>query len=397
MGLERVHTIADLRRRAKRRVPRMAFDYLDGGAGEGLAVAENEAALARLKLKPRTLRDVSTRDLTVDLFGRRRGGPIGVAPVGFANVIWPGTDANLARMAAENDVPYMLSTAASTSIEDIVRINPDAWFQLYVSDSDEIALDMLKRAEAAGIETVAITVDVPLSGRRYRDLRNGFTLPLRPSPSTILDFAFRPAWVYETLKAGTPTFANYAPYMNQGARAGTLAAFMQSQVSPNLSPDRVRRLRDAWSKKFLIKGVLCAEDAHAAESIGADGLIVSNHGGRQLEAAPAAIEMLGEVVDAVAGRVPVMMDSGIRSGADVVKAYCLGADYVFAGRPFVFGSAAGGPEGAARALDILTREADQTLGQIGATSFAELDARYIMTGVSTGVSTGAPDLPRPLP
>ena len=380
MGLDRIHTVADLRRMAKRRAPRMAFDFLDGGAGEGGAVAGNEAALARIKLVPRTLRDVSVRTQAVDLFGRIVNGPIGIAPVGFANVIWPGTDAILARLARQAGIPYVLSTAASTSVEEIVKVAPDAWFQLYVSDSDEIAFDMLRRAREAGVKVVALTVDVPLPGRRYRDMRNGFSLPLRPSLSTMLDFALRPAWIAQTLRHGTPTFANYAPYMTVGANAGTLAAFMASQVSPNLSPERVRRLRDAWPGTFVVKGFLSAQDALDAERLGADGVIVSNHGGRQLEAAPAAIDCLPEVVRAIDGRIPVMMDSGIRTGADIVKAYCLGADYVFAGRPFVFGTAAAGREGALRALEIFHGEVDQTLGQIGATSMADLDDTFIRAG-----------------
>ncbi|MEI2387003.1 alpha-hydroxy acid oxidase [Breoghania sp. JC706] len=377
MGLDRIQTIADLRRLAKRRVPRMAFDFLDGGAGEGLAVCENAAALARVKLQPRNLSDASVRTRSVELFGLRRSGPIGIAPVGFANVIWPHTDTILARTAHEAGVPYVLSTAASTSIEDIVKVAPDAWFQLYVSDSDEIALDMLRRAGEAGIKVVALTIDVPVPGRRYRDMRNGFSLPLKPSLATILDFALRPAWILETLRRGTPTFANYVPYMNENANAGTLAAFMASQVSPNLSPERIARLRDAWPGTFLVKGILSTRDALDAERLGADGLIVSNHGGRQLEAAPAAIDCLPEVVRAINGRIPVMMDSGIRTGADIVKAYCLGADYVFAGRPFVFGSAAAGEAGARRALDILNAEVDQTLGQIGASSMADLDESHV--------------------
>ncbi|PTW60974.1 L-lactate dehydrogenase (cytochrome)/(S)-mandelate dehydrogenase [Breoghania corrubedonensis] len=379
MGLDRIHTIADLRRLARRRAPRMAFDFLDGGAGEGLAVEENEAALARIKLLPRTLRDVSARTQAVELFARRLRGPIGISPVGFANVIWPQTDTILARMAQEAGIPYMLSTAASTSIEEIVKVAPDAWFQLYVSDSDEIAFDMLRRAKEAGVKVVVLTVDVPLPGRRYRDMRNGFSLPLRPSLSTMLDFALRPAWIRETIRHGTPTFANYAPYMKEGANAGTLAAFMASQVSPNLSPERIRRLRDAWSGTFIVKGILSAEDALDAADLGADGLIVSNHGGRQLEAAPAAINLLPEVVRVVGGRMPVMMDGGIRTGADIVKAYCLGADYVFAGRPFIFSTAAAGADGARRALEIFHGEVDQTLGQIGATSMADLDETYIRT------------------
>lgn len=386
MGLDRVHSIADLRSLAQQRVPRLAFDFLEGGASEGRAVIENESAFARAKLQPRALRDVSMRTQSVSLFSKRYAGPIGIAPIGFANVIWPETDRILAATAQAGNVPYMLSTAASTRIEDIVEVAPDAWFQLYVSDSDEIALDMMRRARGCGIETVVLTVDVPLPGRRYRDMRNGFALPLRPSAGTVLDFVRRPGWVWGTLKAGTPTFANYAPYLDRKASAGTLAAFMASQVSPNLAPDRIKRLRDAWPGTFVVKGILSSEDALDAERLGVDGIVVSNHGGRQLEPAPAALDVLPEVAAAVGDRIPVMMDGGIRTGSDIVTAYCRGAAYVFAGRPFVFAAAAAGQEGARRAFEIFHAEVDQTLGQIGAVSMADLGAHYLWSGDWTHAS-----------
>ncbi|AXS40384.1 alpha-hydroxy acid oxidase [Breoghania sp. L-A4] len=378
MTLDRVQTIADLRARARRRVPRLAFDFLDGGAGEEVGVRENTAGFARLKLSPRVLRDVSDRTLSVDLFGRRRSAPIGVSPIGMANALWPRTDEILAQMAQQARIPYVLSTAGTTSIERIAEVAPDsAWFQLYVSQDDSIALDMMRRAHEAGVSVLVLTVDVPLPGRRYRDMRNGFALPLRPSPSTILDLAARPRWILETLRHGTPSFANYVPYARGETGGQALAAFMAGQVSPNLGVERVRMLRDAWQGTFVVKGVLRPEDAVTAAELGADGIIVSNHGGRQLEAAPAAIDALPGVVEAVGDRVTVMMDSGIRQGADIVKAYCLGARFVFSGRSFVYGACAAGAEGARRALDILTGECDQTLGQIGCDDINGLDTGYL--------------------
>lgn len=381
MGLQRVHTIADLRARARRRVPRMAFDFLDGGAGEEEAVRESAAALARTKLLPRTMRDVSRRSLAVELFGAHWRAPIGISPVGMANVMWPRTDETLAALAQEAGIPYVLSTAATTSIERIAEIAPDsAWFQLYVSEDDDIALDMMRRAHEAGIGVLVLTVDVPLPGKRYRDMRNGFALPLRPSASNILDLAAKPRWIIETLKNGTPTFANYEPYARDKTGGQQLAAFMAGQVSPNLGLERIRKLRDAWPGIFVIKGVLAAEDAVVAAELGADGVIVSSHGGRQLEATPAPIDMLAGVVDAAGDRLTVMMDGGIRSGADIVKAYALGARFVFSGRCFVFGVCAGGAAGARRAFDVLVGECDQALGQVGCPDINALDASYIWRG-----------------
>jgi isopentenyl diphosphate isomerase/L-lactate dehydrogenase-like FMN-dependent dehydrogenase len=385
MELERVQTIADLRSLAKRRVPRLAFDFLDGGAGEEVGVRENAAGLKRVKLAARTLRDVSTRNLAVELFGKRYNAPIGVSPIGMANVMWPRTDETLAEMAQTAGIPYVLSTAGTTSIERIGEVAPDsAWFQLYVSEDDSIALDMMRRAREAGVSVLVLTVDVPLPGKRYRDMRNGFALPLRPALGNILNLAAKPAWIAATLRNGTPTFANYAPYARNETGGQALAAFMAGQVSPNLSIERLKKLRDAWPGTFVLKGVMMPEDAIAAADLGADGIIVSNHGGRQLEAAPASIDLLPDIVEAVGDRVSVMFDGGIRQGADVVKAYCLGAKFVFTGRSFVFGSCAAGVPGARRALDILSGECDQTLGQIGCADINALDASYIWRGPQAG-------------
>lgn len=371
--LDRAATIDDLREMARRRVPRIAFDFLDGGAGSEASLRRNRAALDAITLTPRVLRDVAARGTTTSLFGRTYAAPIGVAPVGLANLIWPGADRLLASAARDANLPYILSTAGTTSIEDIAAAAPDhAWFQLYVAEDERITTDLMRRAGAAGIEVLVVTLDAAVPGKRCRDLRNGFTLPLRPTLPNILDLARRPAWLAAMARQGAPGFATLAPYAPPGGGARSHAAFMAQQVTARLDGAMLARIRDRWPGRLVLKGILAAEDAVTAADLGADGIIVSNHGGRQSDVAPASIEALPAIREAVGDRLTVMMDSGVRSGGDVARALAHGAEFCFSARSFLYGAGAAGAAGAAKAAAILIDETNRTMGLLGHTGVSGL-------------------------
>ncbi|MEK9679446.1 MAG: alpha-hydroxy acid oxidase, partial [Rhodospirillaceae bacterium] len=332
---DKLFTIDDLRARTKARIPKLAFDYLDGGAGTEANVHRNRAGFGDIVLQPEYLRDVTTRDQSVELFGKTYSHPIGVSPVGLANLIWPGTDEILAKMAVARNVPYTLSAVGTTSVERIMEIAPDhGWFQLYITGREEIWIDLVRRAKEAQANVLVVTVDIPVPSKRIRDLRNDFTMPFKMTPRVIWDVVRHYKWALATLAAGQPRFENFVPYLQDAAKGQSLGAAMVLQISPNVAESIIGRIRDMWPGKMVIKGLMSGASAEVAKRIGADGVIVSNHGGRQLDAAPAAIEVLPEVKAAVGKDMAVLFDSGIRTGADIVKAYCLGADYVFSGRSF---------------------------------------------------------------
>ena len=379
---DKMHTVEHLRTAARRRLPRLVFDFVDGGAGPESALAGNLAAFARTRLLPRALVDCDHRSPATELFGRRYAAPFGVAPIGLANVVWPGTDEALARTAAAADIPYILSTAGTTAIERIAEVAPKhAWFQLYAGRDQRIVDDLLARAERAGMEALLVTVDVQAPGKRVRDLVNEFTLPFRLSPRGALDVACHPAWAGAVLRRGKPRFANLEAYGSPGASAESLAALMASQSTARLDWRMVDDIRKRWPRRLLLKGVLDPEDARRAVDIGADGIVVSNHGGRQLDAAPAPLEVLPAVREAVGGRIAVLIDGGIRTGEDIAKALAAGADFVLMGRPWLYGVGALGPEkGAAATLRILQDEFDRALAHLGCPTVKDLSRQRLWPG-----------------
>lgn len=378
----RANSIDDLRRLAERRVARVAFDYLDGGVEAETGLARNRAVFDRVTLLPHYLVDVSRRDASVELFGTRYAAPFGIAPTGLGNLAWPGADLAIARAARDFDLPFVLSTPASTSIEQVAAEVPGRmWFQLYTPREPRIRNDLLRRAEAAGVKILVVTVDVPLSSKRERDIRNGFVLPLRPNARTLLDLLLHPSWSLATLRAGAPRLRNLEPYVAKRAGAQTLAAFMGQQISPADTWDLVGTLRRLWPGTLVVKGLLAPEDARRAMDHGADGVVVSNHGGRQFDAAPAALQALPSIVGAVGGQVPVLFDGGVRRGTDIVKALALGATFVFAGRPTLYGAGAGGAAGVRRAVAILLDELDRAMGQMGCPAIADIrNDRVVLPG-----------------
>jgi isopentenyl diphosphate isomerase/L-lactate dehydrogenase-like FMN-dependent dehydrogenase len=373
--LDRAVSVEDLRRLARRRLPRAVFDFVEGGAGDERTVARNRAALERLLFAPRVLVDVSKREQATTVLGERVATPVLVSPTGMAGLCWPRGEVAAARGAHEAGTVYTLSTHASCSIEQVAAGAPGPlWFQLYVWQNRDLTRSFIERARAAGYRALVLTVDVPIISRRERDLRNGFTVPPRITVRNGLDTLRRPRWIRRVLLGPRLTLANLV-----GAPGAprtdivTLGGVANRQVDPSVSWADLAWFRALWSGPLVLKGVLGAADARMAVDHGVDALIVSNHGGRQLDGAPASVEALPEIVDAVGTRAEVLMDGGVRRGADVVRALALGARAVMVGRPYLYGLAAGGQAGVRRVLQILQGEVDHTLALIGVPRVADLD------------------------
>lgn len=364
-----IHACSDARDIARKRLPWMVFDYIDGAAGEGAGEQLNRDAIRNIRLQPRVLNNVEHRSLAVDLFGESAGLPFGVSPMGMCNLAAPGADLMLARLAREHTVPVGASTAASTSLENIIeQAKGNAWFQLYFSGDEQSSGALLDRASAAGYETLVLTVDVPEVGRRPRELRRGFKMPFRIGPAQFVDFAMHPQWSLNTLFKGRPTLANFG---------GNFGEFDRTASRAGADWDLLKRLRDKWRGKLVLKGVLSVEDALKIQSMGIDAIQVSSHGGRQLDGALPAISALTNIRAALGSDYPLFFDSGIRSGEDIVKAYAAGADFVFIGRPFLFAIAAGGECGLTQLTDVFSQEVSIALAQLGVCDMQSVNSSVI--------------------
>lgn len=372
--IERAINIEELRQRARRRLPRILFDYIDGGAGDESGLCRNLNVFKAFSFKPRYLLDVSARTLETPLWDRKYSAPFGIGPVGLAGLFHPDGECLLAQAAAGMGIPYVLSGASIASIEEVARVvSQNTWFQLYPAREARISLDIVARAERAGMDTLVVTVDLPVPAKRDRDRRNRFDYDIKLSPSRILDGLMHPRWTLGyLLRGGLPTFGTWARYASPGASARQVAQLFGAQSYGSQVWRDLEAYRRAWPRKLVLKGILHAEDAARAAACGVDGLIVSNHGGRQLERLPAAIEVLPEMREAVGDRLAIMVDGGVRRGCDIALALALGADFVFLGRAPIYGLAAGGLAGAMRALEILREELDLTMGQIGVNRVRDL-------------------------
>ena len=377
----RFPTIAHLRRRAPRHGPRFAFEYMDGGAGGADAgIKRNWAALDAIELVPRYGITTELPPTDIELFGRHYAAPIGVAPMGGPSIVWPGADEYLAAAAQAARVPYVLGTVGGTTIEKAAAIAPDViWFQLYrmARNDHAIGFDLVKRADAAGVHVLMLTLDVPVRTTRSREVAAGVTTPFRPDLRMLLDIATSPGWLLAMLRNGIPRFANLRAYTGSDTSIAAVAEFARREVKGAFTWDEVARYRERWKRPLVLKGILHPDDAEKAVSLGVDGIVVSNHGGRQVEALPAAIDALPAIVAKVAGRATVMMDSGIRSGADVVRALALGARSTFAGKAFLWSLGALGSRGPAHALALLADEIRAALGQIGARRPADATSNVV--------------------
>jgi (S)-mandelate dehydrogenase len=363
------YSIADLRTLARRRLPRAVFDFYDGGAEDEVTLAGNRDAYARWRLSPRVLVNVAAATTRCELLGAPAGMPAAIAPTGAAGFGFRGADLALARAAAHHGIPYTLSSSATTAIETIADQAPGRhWFQAYVLRNQDFFWQLVRRAEAADYEALVITVDLPVGGKRERDFHNHFSIPFRFSARNMLDFASRPRWALEMLLRGMPVMENLRGLEASATSATAIASSVGRSYDPAFDWDRLAEVRDRWPRKLIVKGVSQVEDARRLAALGVDAIVVSNHGGRQLDGAVPSLQALTEVLQGAGGRLPVLVDGGIRRGTDIAKALALGAHGVLLGRATLYGAVAAGEAGARRALDILQDELLRTQRLCGATT-----------------------------
>ncbi|MGA1773814.1 MAG: alpha-hydroxy acid oxidase [Flavobacteriaceae bacterium] len=362
----RFPSIDDLRRRAQQRIPKFAFEYLDGGCNEEVNLRKNTEDLQQIELVPRYLRDHQPPRLETTLFGHTYSAPFGVAPIGLQGLIWPGAPELLAKAATTHNLPFILSTVSTASIERIAQITEGkAWFQLYNPADDALREDLLSRAEQAGIEVLVLLSDVPSFGYRHKDIRNGLSMPPKMTLRNLLQILNHPQWALSTLAKGQPEFQTLKPYMPKNLSLSQLGAFMNQTFSGKLTEEKIAPIRDRWKGKLVLKGVTSAEDAAIAAKLGFDGLIVSNHGGRQIDAGESSIRSLDRVLSAVDPKqLTVMLDSGLRSGPDIARALARGASFTFMGRPLMYGVAALGAKRPDHTIELLRRQLQQVLEQL---------------------------------
>ena len=352
-----IHSADDARRLARRRLPWMIFDYIDGTAGDGAGMHRNRAALDAAVLEPRILRDVSRRTMSVDLFGTTAKRPFGIAPMGMCNLAAPDADMMLAHLAARDSVPLCISTMSTTPMETLLSAaQGNAWFQLYFSGDGAGSFKLAQRAQDAGFGTLILTADVPEVGRRPRELAHGFTMPFRIGPRQFIDFACHPRWSVATLLGGKPRFANFD---KDGFK------FDRTESRAAATWDHLAKLRDLWRGRLVVKGVMNVGDAKQLASLGVDAIQVSSHGARQLQSAPAPFDRLRDIRAALGPAVPLFFDSGLRSGEDVLKTLIQGANFTFLGRILLFAIAAKGEEGLHQLWDVLTQELSIAMAQTG--------------------------------
>lgn len=371
--------IDDLRKLAKRRLPRIAFDFIEGGVDDEDGIARNEAIFRNYRLVPRYMEDVTRRDLSTPLFDQRFAFPFGISPTGAISLFRPGGDLMLAAAARDANIPFVMSGHSTASIEELADCAPEhGWFQMYPARELSISEDMIRRAADSNLSTLVITVDVPVAPNRERNSRNGISRPLRIPLHAKLDALRHPAWLWNYWKHGNPMFSNWQRYAPSGSDVDAVADFAMGQTARPIGWHDIELFRRLWPRRFVLKGIMHPDDAVRAADIGADGLIISNHGGRQLDRAPSPLEVFPAIHAAVGRRTTLMLESGIRRGADIAVALCLGAKFVFAGRPTLYGTAAGGVEGAQRAIAILQRELDLVMGQLGIASIGQFNADYLL-------------------
>ena len=365
--------VADYRELARRRLPKMVFDYLEGGAEDETGLNHNRSVFDSVRFKPKRLMDVSKRRIDTQLFGKQQAMPLLIGPTGLNGALWPKGDLALARAAARAGIPFVLSTASNLSIEEVARHSEgELWFQLYVVHRS-LAEQMVERALAAGYTTLVLTSDVGVNGYRERDLRNAFKMPMSYTPKVMLDGCLHPRWSLDLVRHGMPELANFVS--SEATNIEVQAALMSRQMDASFDWDALHWLRDKWPHTLLVKGLLDENDAARCIAAGVDGVILSNHGGRQLDSAISPLEVLPQTRAAV--RAPVLIDSGFRRGADIVKALCLGADAVLLGRATLYGLAARGESGVDDVLRLLQADIDRTLAQIGCSAVQHLSSDYL--------------------
>jgi len=373
MHLREAVNIEDLRLMAKRRLPRAIFDFFDGGAEDEITLRDNCAAFQRVRLLPRVLADVSKPDTKTTILGTEASLPLAIAPTGGISAGRPGAELILARAAKAWGVPFTMATPSAFSIERVAQeVGGRLWYQLYAVRDLEFRKNLVLRARNSGYEAVLVTVDLPVSGKRERDPRNGFHTPYSPSWKNSRDVIFKPAWLLDIMRSGLPGMANLEGYKFSTPAGTDIVTAVGREMDAGLDWEYIKQLRDQWPGKLLLKGVERPDDAERAVSIGCDGIVVSNHGGRQLDGAVATLDALPAISNSVGKKITILLDGGVRRGGDILKARALGAQAVLTGRATLFGAMAGGEEGARRALEILTSELVRTMQLCGMRNINEI-------------------------
>lgn len=368
----KIHTIDDAIRLSKKRLPKLVFDFIDGASGDDKLAEINSKALDQIRLEPKVFRNVENRNLSKKIFDFHFDYPFGFAPMGMTNLSWPEADKMIAKESAYNNIPTCVSMASSTTLEDMFTFSEGhSWMQIYIFQSEEFIMELLKRAESIGYKVLILTVDVPILSRRARDDRNGFGYPFKIGPKQFLDFALHPQWSLTTLFKGAPQPMNYVT-----SKSGD-QIFRRKESRGATDWNTLKRVRDAWKGKLIIKGVMNSEDALKIKEAGADAIQVSNHGGRQLDSATASINALPLIRKALGDDFPILFDSGIRSGSDILRALALGADFVMFGRPLMYAIGADGAKGLRRIINLIKEELSTNLGLVGLTDINEVDKKII--------------------
>jgi L-lactate dehydrogenase (cytochrome) len=370
--------IDDLINKAKKRIPRFAFEYLDGGCNEDVNLRKNTDELRQVELAPYYLSEHTGSDLRTELFGHTYDAPFGISPIGLQGLVWPNAPEILAAAASQHNIPFILSTVSTSSIERIAEITEGkAWFQLYHPAENSLRDDILKRLDAVECPVLVLLSDVPSFGFRPRDIRNGLAMPPKMSVKNILQIMTRPEWAFRTLYHGTPGFATLKPYTPKGLNMGQLGQFMNQTFSGRLNPEKIAPIRDKWKGKIVLKGLATEADVELAIKLGLDGVIVSNHGGRQIDAGQSAIKSLDPIVQKYKGQIKIMMDSGVRSGPDVARTLASGAEFAFLGRSFMYSVAALGNEGGNHMIAMLKTQLQQVMEQVCCAKVEDLQNHLI--------------------
>jgi len=371
-------SVNDLREKAKRKIPRFAFEYLDGGCNEDVNLHKNTKEIRDVELLPYYLSKHSGSSMKTELFGHTYDAPFGIAPIGLQGLMWPNAPEILAKAAKEHNIPFVLSTVTTSSIERIAEITEgSAWFQLYHPTENRLRDDIIKRAAAAAFPVLVILCDVPTFGFRPRDIRNGLAMPPKMSVRNMLQILGKPEWAIKTLIQGQPSFETLKPYMPKNLDLKQLGKFMDATFSGRLNEEKIKPIRDMWKGKLVLKGVANEADAEKALALGLDGIIVSNHGGRQLDAGESTIKPLTRIAQAYGDKMTVMMDSGLRSGPDVARALASGAKFTFMGRSFMYGVSALGKKGGDHTISLLKTELQQVMEQVCCAEVRDFPAHLI--------------------
>lgn len=370
---QKIFSIKDARELSRKRLPKLVFDFIDGASGDEKLAEINSIALDQIRLEPKVLRNVEKRSLKKKFLGYEFDFPFGFAPMGMTNLSWPGADSMLAAESARNNIPTCVSMASTTTLEKMYELSEGhSWMQLYIFQDENFVMELLERAKNTGYEVAILTVDVPVLSRRTRDDKNGFSYPFKIGPKQFFDFATHPTWSLSTLMSGIPKPMNYVT-----SKSGD-GIFKRKESRGSTDWNTLKRVRDKWKGKLIVKGVMSPDDAIKIKEAGADAIQVSNHGGRQLDSATAAINMLPLIRKSVGSNFPLIFDSGIRSGSDIVRALAFGADYTMIGRPVMYAMGADGKKGLRRIVEIIKEEVSTTLGLVGLNDINDVTSEIVI-------------------